>query len=527
MSGEEARHECGLAAIHLSKPLKNYPFGGAAYYLYRMLLQQQNRGQLSAGITTFNPKREQVIDTYRKLGLVNEAFRSHHTAKSRAVMGHYAGLKGIGQVRYATCGLDDVSYAQPFERHHGRRWKWFAFAFNGNIANFSELKKEMEKKQYQLVRNLDTELILHHIEHQFRGDRKPELPTVFGNLANIFDGAYNIVFLNAEGTLAAMRDPLAFRPLSYAIDDDKVAVASESCALTNLGMNNVQSFKPGEMLTVENGSAKVEKFANSSRKARCMFEWVYFANAASLIDGKSVYQVRWRLGEQLAKTETLKVNDKDWIVVSVPDTAKPAADAYAHTLGLPSMEGLLRNRYVGRTFIEGQGREERVREKYNLNKAVLHDKKVILIEDSIVRGLTSKPLVKYIRDSGKAKEVHVRVSCPPIRAPCFYGIDMSTLQEMIAVRHMSKKQIEDVGFQDVDESVIEGIRKDIGADSLRYQSIDGLVKGINYESGAESLCMACLTGKYPTPFGEKLYQVAKQNQEKGIKGRTYEMSVKS
>ncbi|MBI2598263.1 MAG: amidophosphoribosyltransferase, partial [Candidatus Diapherotrites archaeon] len=410
---EEARHECGLAAISLGDPLEKYPQGGAAYYLYRMLLQQQNRGQLAAGITTFNENREQVIDTYRKLGLVNEAFSSHIHEKSRAIMKKYEGTKGIGHIRYATCGLDDESYAQPFERHHGRRWKWFAFAFNGNIANFGPLKAQMEKDDYRLVRNIDTELILHHLEHQFRGDSKKTLPEVFANISDLFDGAYNIVFINATGHVAAIRDPQGFRPLSYAIEDDKVAIASESCALKNLGMENVKSVNPGEMVIVENNHTEVKQFAKPKKISRCMFEWVYFANAASVIDERSVYQARWRLGEELAKSETLNINEKDFIVVAVPDTAKPAADAFAHSLGLPSKEGLLRNRYVGRTFIEGSGREERVREKYNLNVPIVEGKKVILIEDSIVRGNTSKPLVDYIKKTGKAKEVHVRVSCPP------------------------------------------------------------------------------------------------------------------
>ena len=467
---EEARHECGLAAISIDKPLEK---------LYRMLLQQQNRGQLAAGITTFNENREQRIDTYRKLGLVNDVFKSHMRESSLAILKNFEGTKGIGHVRYATCGTDDESYAQPFERHHGRRWKWFSFAFNGNIANFSPLKDEIETKDYHLVRNIDTELILHHLSHQFRGDKIVPLKDAFGKLAEMYDGAWNVVYINGEGTLAATRDQMGFRPLSYSIQDDRVAIASESCAITNLGMNNVKSLQPGEMIEVENGKAEIKQFAKNKKTARCMFEWVYFANAASTIDGKSVYQVRWRLGKELAEEETLKVNDNDYVVVGVPDTAKPVADSYAHYMGLPSMEGLLRNRYVGRTFIEGVGRDERVREKYNLNKAVLKDMKVILIEDSIVRGSTSTPLVKYIKEKGKAKEVHVRVSCP------------------------------------------------IGADSLRYQSLDGLVKGINYEDKEKSLCMACVTGVYPTPHGERLYQIAKKNHDQGIKGRTYELEVKS
>ncbi len=517
----DVKEKCGVAAVYLPKPLDKYPVGGAAFYLYKMLLQMQNRGQLSAGITTYNKDREQLLDTYKKLGTVNEVFWTRVPEKSAGVFSKYAGNKGIGHVRYATCGSELEALAQPFERHHGRIWKWFSFAFNGNIANFAELRNQLKKSHYHLVHNTDTEMILQYIAKGFIGEKKPSLVDVFSKLGEKFDGAYSLVFINGEGTIIALRDPYGFRPLCYSSDDKFTGVASESVSLTNLSSEFVNFIEPGKMLIIRDGHTEIKRFAKCKRKAHCMFEWVYFANASSILDGKSVYRTRWRLGEELAKSEPLKT-DHDYIVVGVPDTAKPAADALAHSLGIPSMEGLIRNRYVGRTFIEGNNRAERAREKYTIVKSVLKGKKVLLVEDSIVRGTTGRALVNYIREKGKPKEIHVRVSCPPIRAPCFYGIDMSTLGELIAPRHMSKEEIRTTGMHDLDEKTVEKIRKEIGADSLVYQSLRGLVNAIRFNSGAKDLCMACLTGEYPTPYGKRLYKKAKSNSEKGINKRTYE-----
>lgn len=520
MAGE-VKDKCGVAAIYLPKPLRKYPTGGAAFYLYKMLLQQQHRGQLSAGITTYNKDRLQWIDTYKRLGTVNETFWTRVPRKSAGIFKKYSGNKGIGHVRYATCGAEDATLAQPFERHHGRVWKWFSFAFNGNIANFSQLKAKLERANYHLVHNSDTEVILHTIAKGLMGKRRPKIENVFSLFAKEFDGAYSLVYINGEGTIVAVRDSYGFRPLCYAKTENFIGVASESIALTNIGAEFVNFVKPGEMLIIRDGHKEIKRFAKCKRKAHCMFEWVYFANASSILDGKSVYRVRWRLGEELAKIEPLKV-DHDYIVVNVPDTSKPAADALAHSLGLPSMEGLIRNRYVGRTFIEGKGRAERAREKYTVNKAVLKGKKVILVEDSIVRGTTARALINYIRERGKPKEIHVRVSCPPIRAPCFYGIDMSTLGELIAPRHMSNDEFRTIGMKDLSPETVERIRKEIGADSLVYQTLKGLVNSIRFESGAKDLCMACITAEYATEFGRKLYKKAKRNMKKGKKGRTYE-----
>jgi amidophosphoribosyltransferase len=517
---EDLKHSCGIAAVYLPKPLSSYSLGGCVPFLYKMLLRQQNRGQLSAGVTTYNCDRQQLIDTYKKAGLVSEVFWTRMKPKFEGILRSYKGDRGIGHVRYATFGADDEGLAQPFERHHGRKWKWFSFAFNGNIANYHELKQEVEKKQYHLVRNADTELLLLLLADEHKGERKKPLDTVFENISGRIDGAFSLAYLNAEGALAVVRGPLGIRPVSYVIDDNMVAAASESHALMNETRNGIKSLKPGEMILVQDGTVEVKKYTESKRCAHCMFEWVYFANPSSAIDGVSVYESRWRLGQQLAKAEPLEVNSDEFVVVGVPDTAKPAADSYAHELGVPSMEGLVRNRYVGRTFIEGRDRSKRAREKYTVLKPVVKGKKVLLIEDSIVRGTTGRALINYIREYGGAKEIHVRVSCPPIRFPCFYGIDMSTLDELVAARLSQKDERERKGKEDLNEKVVEEIRKEINADSLSYLKIESLVKALRMPR--EKLCMACLTGEYPTPKGRELVAKAEKDFGKGSSKRTYE-----
>lgn len=514
----EANDKCGIAAVHLKKP-DGHPRGSAAYYLMRMLVQQQHRGQLSAGITTYNPERQILLQTKRGLGTVSEAFHLSHTAKRNAILDRYAGTSGIGHVRYATCGLNELSHVQPFERQHGRMWKWFSFAFNGNIANYSELRDKLRAQKYHLVREVDTETIMHFLSKQMLGEEEADIVNMFSNISTLFDGAYNLVYINAAGKLVAVRDPHGFRPISYFSEDEMTAVASETCAFTNLANNGTQSLKPGHMLIVDNDSVEVKQYAKCNKCAHCMFEWVYFANPSSVIEGKSVYEARYDLGKELAKVEPLEVNSDEYIVGPVPDTAIPFAHALAHELGIPTMEALIRNRYIGRTFIEGRDdRMARVKEKYTVNKAIVKGKKLILVEDSIVRGTTSRALLEYIRRVGKPKEIHLRVSCPPIKYPCFYGIDMSTMTELIAPKHMSKDEIYATGV-DVSEKVIEAIRKEIGADSLVYLPHASLVKGIGLEGGARDLCMACLTGEYATPWGRNLAEKAKEAATKKGKGK--------
>jgi amidophosphoribosyltransferase len=521
----ELHHECGIVAIyHLPgkeiSPL--CPEQGpeqASRLVPRMLLDIQNRGQLSAGMTSFNPRRNQLLDTHRDLGTVAEVFRLSHRGKSESLMQRYAGRAAIGHVRYATCGAEDRSYAQPFERHHLQKPKWFSFAFNGQLANYPQLRDELlADGEHHLARETDTEIIMHEISRAISAEPTHEPIEIWRSVARRFDGAYCLVLLNAVGDMLVVRDPLGNRPLCYAKEGPLFATASESVALLNLGFTpeNVKSLQPGQAITITGGRFEVQRFANSPRHAHCFFEWIYFANVASSIDGRSVYLARKRLGEELARQEkriALVPLDDDTIVVPVPDTSKAAADAMAFALGVPSMEGLIRNRYAGRTFIEGPVSRRRTAEaKYTPLREVLEDRRVILVEDSIVRSTTMKVLLNRIRDVGKAREVHVRIACPPIVAPCFYGIDMSSIAELFAPKFMPDGQMTD--------EVQEDMAKQLGADSLRYLPVESIARAVGLDR--DQLCQACITGEYPTPAGQELYQIALDDARSNVQRRAYE-----
>jgi amidophosphoribosyltransferase len=520
-SMSELHHECGVAAIyHLPGrgPSRLCPEQGpeeVSRLIPRMLLDIQNRGQLSAGITSYNPERNQLIDTYKDVGSVSEVFRMSHRDKYENLMEEYAGRAAIGHVRYATCGADDRSYAQPFERHHLQKHKWFSFAFNGQLANYVQLRDELlADGDHHLARETDTEIILHAVSHELSGERRPALIDVFRNVARRFDGAYNIVFLNALGDMLVARDPLGFRPLVYAFDGRLFAAASESVALLNLGFRpeEIKSLLPGQAVSIVEGQFEVQPFAPSPRRAHCFFEWIYFANVASTMDGRSVYLSRKALGEELARLETVAI-DSDTVVVPVPDTSKAAADAMAYKLGIPVVEGLIRNRYTGRTFIEGGSARRRKAEiKYTPLREVLAGKRVLLVEDSIVRSTTMKVLLDRVRREGGAREIHVRVACPPIVAPCFYGIDMSTIGELFAPKFLRGRPMS--------PEIAAEMAEHLGADSLRYLPVESIARAVRFD--VDQLCQACLTGEYPTPHGRQLYQIAVQNARTNSTQRTYE-----
>ncbi len=509
---DEAKHQCGIAAVYIKKGSKQSNL--AMFYLYKLLLNQQNRGQLSAGFTTYDTSRNQILDTHKELGTVNEVFCTSDKKKSIEIFKRYVGSRGIGHVRYATSGDEARTLAQPFERHHGRKWKWFSFCWNGNLANYVELKKHlMEKVDYHIIYESDTEILMHYLSRELKGSVKPNLVKVFTRLSQKLDGCYNIAFINAFGEMIILRDPYGFRPIVYGWKNSMFLVASESNALINCGVTEYNHLPPGHLIFVTDKGVEVKKYVETPRIAHCMFEWVYFANVSSVLDSQSVYVTRRNLGKELAKEENLKLDDK-FIVVPVPDTAKAAGDSFAYELKIPLSEGLIRNRYVGRTFIEGTSRENRVRNKYTALREILEGKKVILVDDSIVRGTTTKEIINYIKKVGGAKEVHIRVSCPPIRGPCFYGIDMSTVSELLIPQYEKEPKTGEVS-----KDIIDKIAKSLGADSLNYQSIQGLVKSIGKPK--KDLCMACITGEYPTPHGKKLYEKAWDNFRKGIKERTY------
>ncbi|WP_422926411.1 amidophosphoribosyltransferase [Singulisphaera sp. PoT] len=524
----ELIHECGVAAVYhaAGQPVSALvPISGqinsVARMIPRMLLDMQNRGQLAAGMTSFHPDRKALLRTHKELGTVAEAFRLNHKSEFESIILEHEGPAAIGHVRYATCGGADRSYAQPFEREHGRKAKWFSFAFNGQITNYQELKQELlEQGDYHLKRDTDTEILMHLISHELQGENSnsPDWVGLFNRLSDRLDGAYNIVLLSAVGDLVVARDPLGFRPLCIAENGPLFAAASESSPLSNLGFKDVQSLDPGTLVIANKEGVRIERFAASPRRAHCFFEWIYFANVASTLDDRSVYLSRASLGEELARLEDVPL-DADTIVVPVPDTAKAAADAMAFSLGVRSVEGLMRNRYVGRTFIEGNAdRAAKARLKYTPLPEVLAGKRVLLVEDSIVRSTTMRALVHEIRDRGGAREIHLRVACPPIIAPCFYGIDMSRRSELFASKYVDPT----TGF--VSEEAQAEMAKELGADSLRYLPVDAIARSVSL--APEHLCRACITGNYPSAAGERLYQLdADESQHANGSGgvRAYEM----
>ena len=375
-------------------------------------------------------------------------------------------------------------------------------------------------EDFHLARETDTEILRHLIARKLAQGTRTDLLDLLTRLSEQLDGAYNIVFLNALGDMFVARDPLGFRPLCYAKEGPLFAAASESVALSHLGFHesSIHSLQPGQAVIIERGDFSVKQFvAPKPHRAHCFFEWIYFANVASTLDERSVYLTRKRLGEELANLETTPI-DRDTIVVPVPDTAKAAADSMAFNLNIPSLEGLIRNRYVGRTFIEGTNRADKVQMKYTPLPEVLAGKRVLLVEDTIVRSTTMKALVRQLKTIGRAREVHVRVACPPIIAPCFYGIDMSTIDELFAPKFLN-------GTKLTPEKEAK-MAAALGADSLRYLPVEAIASSVEKER--QSLCQACIDAVYPTPAGKDLYQIALDNacqQGNGRSGRTYDVPL--
>lgn len=534
----ELHEECGVVALyHLPKVevSKLCPFvdcNDVSRLMPRMLLDLQNRGQLSAGITTYNPSRKQLLSTYKDVGSVAEVFHQSHPKRYIQLMDELAGPVAIGHVRYATSGRDDRNFAHPFERPHIKRNKWFSFAFNGQLANYELLKDELLKidNNSYFALDSDSEIFKHYLCSALKNSER-DLLKICQKTTERLDGAYSLVYLNALGEMFLARDPHGIKPLCYAFDGSLFAAASESVALFNLGFeaDQIKDVPPGYVLIVSpDKGVELKEFSRSARTAHCFFEWIYFANVASVLDGKSVYLARKRLGEELAKQETVPI-DEDSIVVPVPDTSKAAADGMAYALRLPCLEGLMRNRYSGRTFIEGGvSRQRKAETKYTPLPQVLEGKRVFLVEDSIVRSTTMRVLIRRLREVGHAKEIHVRVACPPIMAPCFYGIDMSTYKELFAARYMMKhyavneEQVDKVDLTTnwiMTPEIEKEMAQELGCDTLHYLPTRSLSEAIQIPS--HFLCQACVNHEYPTECGCQLSQAALRNYLKGVSGRTF------
>ena len=369
---DEIRDECGIVA---AADLGHDPSTGETFddaidvstLIPSMLVDIQNRGQLAAGMTSFDPARRDLLRTHKDLGSVSEVFQLSNAGAGAELMRGLTGRVAIGHTRYSTSGADDRSYAQPLERVHGRPFKWFSFCFNGNVANHNHLATQLtDRRGYHLQRpDSDTELFLHTIAFQLRANRRPSWQTVFKQIARSVDGAWSLALVTAEGDLVVARDQLGIKPLCYGVVGRTVVFASESTALQNVGVKNIKDVPPGSLVQVRNGQIRTMSFSENKKQnsAHCFFEWVYFANVASVIDGRSVYQARADLGRAMAEIED-EVVGPDHIVVPVPDTSKAAGDAFAYALGIPSIEGLVRNRYLGRTFIQSEDRAAMVRRKF-------------------------------------------------------------------------------------------------------------------------------------------------------------------
>jgi amidophosphoribosyltransferase len=457
------RDKCGIVGAYSYK--KSINISRQIYYgLYAL----QHRGQESAGISAYNGKE---VSTYRGMGLVCDVFNNGN-------MDGMDGHVGIGHVRYSTTGKSKIENSQPFfsEFDSGT----IAIAHNGDIINSMELRCELELLGYEFESTTDSEVICHLLTREY--SKTSEMVEAIRNVTKMLTGSYSLVIL-VNDDLFVVRDPSGIKPLSMGEMEDLTLVASETVAFDVVGAKYVRDVEPGEIIHI-NEEIKSYKIpgAEKARRAHCMFEYVYFARPDSILDGKSVYNVRLNIGKALSREFPA---DAD-VVMPVPDSAITAAIGYSRESGLGYGEGLIKNRYVGRTFImpTQTERETSVRLKMNPIKSELEGKSIVLVDDSIVRGTTSKSLVKVLREAG-AREIHLRVGCPPIISPCYYGIAMATKQELIA----SDKEVEE-------------IRKTLGVDSLGYLSLESLINCIGIENG--NLCVGCLTGEYPTSLPENI-----------------------
>jgi amidophosphoribosyltransferase len=457
------RDKCGIVGAYSRN--KSINISRQIYYgLYAL----QHRGQESAGISTYNGDE---ISTYRGMGLVCDVFNN---GNMEGIDGHV----GIGHVRYSTTGKSKIENSQPFfcEFESGT----IAIAHNGDIINSMELRCELELLGYEFKSTTDSEVICHLLTREHI--KTKDMVEAIRNVTKILTGSYSLVIL-VNDDLFVVRDPSGIKPLSMGKLDDLTLVASETVAFDVVGASYVRDVEPGEILHI---NEEIKSYTlppeEIPRRAHCMFEYVYFARPDSILDGKSVYNVRLNIGKALSREFPA---DAD-VVMPVPDSAITAAIGYSRESGLGYGEGLIKNRYVGRTFImpTQTERETSVRLKMNPIKSELEGKSIVLVDDSIVRGTTSRSLVKVLREAG-AREIHLRVGCPPIISPCYYGIAMATKKELIA----SDKEVEE-------------IRQTLGVDSLGYLSIESLLDCIGIENG--NLCMGCLTGEYPTSLPDNI-----------------------
>ncbi|MBT9139723.1 MAG: Amidophosphoribosyltransferase [Dehalococcoidia bacterium] len=473
LSAEKMREECGVLGIYA-------PGSNVAQMAYYGLYALQHRGQESAGIAVSDGK---TIQGEKGMGLVSEVFQD--TGKLTHLPGHIS----VGHVRYSTTGSSSLVNAQPLLIRY--RSGFLAIAHNGNLVNGHELRHSLEEEGSIFQATTDSELIAHLIARS--GEQ--EIVAALQNALPRLRGAFTFVIMTAD-KLVGLRDPQGIRPLSLGETAGGYVLASETCAFDTVGAEFVRDIEPGEMVVIDKKGPRFISYAHSEKKSLCVFEFIYFARPDSNLHGKNVHMVRKRLGRKLAEEQPAAAD----IVTGVPDSSLSAASGVAEQQGLPYEMGIIKNRYIGRTFIQPSQeiRSLGVRLKLNPVRQIVEGKRVIMVDDSIVRGTTSLKIVEMLRNAG-AKEVHVRISSPPVISPCYYGIDTSNSAELIGAR-MS----------------VSEMAKAIGADSLGFISEAGMLECMDLPP--EGFCTACFSGYYPLGKGKCGGKYALASEEEGVCG---------
>jgi amidophosphoribosyltransferase len=459
LEGDTLREECGVFGIF------GHPDASAITALGLHALQ--HRGQEAAGIVSFDGH---VFHSEKKLGLVGDSFSDRNTIE------RLEGLSAIGHVRYSTTGGTVLRNVQPLfaELETGG----FAVAHNGNLTNGLTLRRNLVRDGALCQSTTDTEVIVHLVARS----RKGRIVERFMDALRQIEGAYSLVALTNKKLIGA-RDPLGIRPLVLGELDGRYILASETCALDIIGARFVRDIENGEIVVISEEGIESVRFAPRQPMRPCIFEYIYFSRPDSVVNGRNVYEVRKAIGAELAREAAA---DAD-VVIPVPDSGVPAAIGYAQACGVPYELGIIRNHYVGRTFIQPTQsvRELGVRMKHSANRAVVNGKRIVLVDDSLVRGTTSVKIVRMMREAG-AREVHFRIASPPITHPDFYGIDTPEKEKLLAATHD-----------------LEGMRDYIGADSLAFLSIEGLYRAMGEERrnpAQPQFTDHCFTGDYPTPL---------------------------
>ena len=465
IDNERPRDECGVFGL--------YRHPDAAQLTYFGLYALQHRGQESAGISVAREKDK--IFSHKGMGLVHDIF---DTETLRNIEG--GGGSAIGHVRYSTTGDSNLTNAQPFVVQH--RGRAYAVAHNGNLVNAHILKEELEESGSIFQTTMDSEVFLHlFIKNLKQGD----VVTAIQKAVAKIKGAYSFILLTCKGEVIGVKDPNSFRPLALGKLNGHYVLASETCAFDLVQAEFVRELEPGEIVIInEDGVTSIMPETPIEKKSLCIFEYIYFSRPDSTIYGKNVYQMRKAHGKRLAQEAPV---DAD-MVMPFPDSGNYSAIGYAEESGIPFEMAMIRNHYVGRSFIQPtQGmRDFAVRVKLNPVRELIRNKEIIIIEDSIIRGTTAKTRVAALRNLG-AKKVHMRISCPPHRFPCYYGIDFSTKGELVAA---SKTE--------------EELTKFLGLDSLHYLSIEGMLEASGVENPENNFCKACFDGCYPVAFDANL-----------------------